>query len=149
MVKIDTDLGRFHTVLLKVVLVPILLPLEYRAIRKRGARGAAFSYTLNLTTYTCPLLHCILERFCGAELRGARSIDVNRLAGARIAALACRTCLRGEDAEACDRYFVAGLEALNDRVDDRLNSALCIGLGGTKNSVHLVYDVCFVHDKRK
>ncbi len=70
---------------------------------------------------------------------------MNRLARAGIAALARRARLRREDAEAGDGDLVAALKAVDDRINDRLDGALGVGLRGAKNSVHLVYDVCFVH----
>src|ERR1035437_8246315 len=92
------------------------------------------------------LLNCVLECLCGAELRGARGIDVNRLSCARIPTLACRACLRCEDAKTCYRYFVTALEARDDRIDNGLNCALSIGFRRTENTVNLVDNICFVHE---
>ncbi len=92
------------------------------------------------------LFDCVLERLCGAELRRAGRIDVNRLARAGIAALACRARLGRKDAEACDRYFVTAFQAGNNRIDHRLDGALGVGLRRAEDAVHLVYDICFIHE---
>ena len=49
--------------------------------------------------FSALLLHRVLERLCGAELRGARGVDVNRLARAGITALARRARLGRKDSE--------------------------------------------------
>lgn len=91
------------------------------------------------------LFHRVLEALCSAELRYAHCGDLDALTCARVAARACGASLRGEDAEACDRHFIAGLEAAGNRVDHGLYRALRIRLGATKHLMHFRYDVSFVH----
>jgi len=71
---------------------------------------------------------------------------MNRLACARIATFARWARLRREDAKTCDRYFVTGLEARDDRINHRLDDALGLGLRAPQNAVHFVDDVCFIHE---
>lgn len=115
--------------------------MNYKTTRRREAPRL-----LPTAPACCLLLHRVFERLRGAELRGARGVDVNRLAGARIPALACGARLRRENAEAGDRHFVAALEAGNDGVDDALDCALGVGLRRAEHSVYFIYDICFIHE---
>ena len=94
------------------------------------------------------LFYCLLERLGGAELRRAGRVDVDGPAGAGIAALARGAGLRREDAESRDRDLVSGLQARDDAIDHALDSALGVCLGSTKNAVHLVDNICFIHSAR-
>ena len=71
---------------------------------------------------------------------------MNRLAGAGIAPLACRTRLGRKDAETGDGDFIARFKARNDTVNDTLNRAFGISLCGAKHSVNFIYDICLVHE---
>lgn len=98
------------------------------------------------TKLNSELFHRVFESLGGAELRGPASLDVDGLTRARIAALARGAGLRREDAKPGDRDLVSALKARNDRVNHCLDCALGVSLRGTENAVHLVYDVCFVHE---
>ncbi len=102
--------------------------------------------TSGLQTAYCLLFNGILERLGGAELRGTSRIDVNRLARARIAPLARGARLGREDAEPCDRNFFASLQSGHNRANHALNRAFGVCLRAPKHAVHLVYDICFVHE---
>ena len=85
------------------------------------------------------------ERFGCLELRHAHRGDLHRRTSARVAGLARCAHLGLKDAKAGDGDVVAFLELADDRVYHRLNSALGIRLGGSKDSVHPFCYILFIH----
>jgi hypothetical protein len=94
------------------------------------------------------LFYSVLEGLCCAELWNLHSRDRDRLARARVSCLASLAGLHREDAEACDRYLIALLEASDDRVEYLVYDLLCLDLGGVENTVYRFYDCCFVHTRK-
>src|SRR3977135_3012362 len=74
-------------------------------------------------------LDCFLEILGDAEGDLLRRLDLDRLAGRRVAAHACRTVAHLKDAEARDADLVALLEMLHDQTDEVFEGAGGVLLG--------------------
>src|SRR5690606_25892141 len=79
------------------------------------------------------------------ETRNFGGGDFDRLAGARIASGAGRTSLHRERAEAQQRYGIAGLQSLGDRVENRIDGTRGLGLLQARLGAHGVDQFRFVH----
>src|SRR5437899_12459182 len=77
-------------------------------------------------------IHRFLEAFAGGEPRPPRCLDLDRLAGARIAALARRTLHHAELAEPHDLHLAALLERRRDGAEGRVDrrGRGCLGHAG-------------------
>src|SRR3954465_10515495 len=86
------------------------------------------------------LVDRLLELFAGLEANALARLDVDRLAGGRVPALARRPLGNVEAAEARDLGGLAGLQGQGDGVEHRLESGRGLSLGETVHSVHNAID---------
>src|SRR5581483_3306747 len=100
----------------------------------------------SLTTSGKWLFYCFFERLGRLELRHAHRGNLYGGTSARVAGGASRSHFGLETAEPRDGDLASLLELANNAFDHGLDCALCFGLGGSKDAVHLLRDILLVHD---
>src|SRR5260370_18368584 len=106
----------------------MIAPLEWRAPSKKKG-GTGFGRDAPDLTPSETELGCFLEILGDAEGDLLRRLDLDRLAGRRVAAHARRTIADLKDAEARDADLVAFLEVLHDQTDEVFEGAGGVLLG--------------------
>lgn len=72
----------------------------------------------------------LFQSLSRAELRHAHGRHFDRLAGARVTSRTSLALLGREDAETGNRNLLSAFEGIDDVIDDALDRALGVGLGG-------------------
>src|SRR5579859_4625606 len=91
------------------------------------------------------LVQCVFQLLAGAELRLARSLDLNFSAGLGIASLSSRTIGNNKNTKPCKAHLVPALEGVRDRVENPVDSLGRLVLAEAGSIRESLNQVVFVH----